>query len=54
MTPPLWKKLREALGLPGCTRVKEIPSEDLARFFFENKKAEDCAPGQKPKEVRPC
>ena len=59
MTPTLWERFREALGLPGNTRVKEIPSEDLAKFFFsaktdENKKAGDCAPGQKPKEVRPC
>lgn len=54
MTPTLWERFREALGLPGKTRIKEIPSEALARFFFANKKAGDCAPGRKQKEVRPC
>lgn len=52
MTPTLWEMLRESIGLPGKTRVKEIPSEVLAKFFFNNKKAGDCAPGQKQKEVR--
>lgn len=57
MTPSLWERFREAIGLPGKTRVTEIPSEDLARFFFSarnNEKAGDCAPGQGQKEVRPC
>lgn len=57
MTPTLWERFREALGLPGKTRVTEIPSEDLASFFFSTKnkeKAGDCAPGRKRKEVRPC
>jgi hypothetical protein len=54
MTPTLWERFREALGLPGKTRVTEIPSEDLAKFFFstKNEKAGDCAPGQGQKEVR--
>lgn len=57
MTPTLWERFREALGLPGKTRVTEIPSEALARFFFSTKnkeKAGDCAPGRKQTEVRPC
>lgn len=61
MTPTLWARFREALGLPGKTRIKEIPSEALARFFFTQaldeaakRKAGDCAPGLKQKEVRPC
>ena len=55
-TPTLWEAFREFLGMPGKARVTEIPSEDLARFFFStrNEKAGDCAPGQKQKEVRPC
>lgn len=56
MTPTLWERFREAVGLPGKTRVTEIPSEDLAKFFFSTKreKAGDCAPGLEQKEVRPC
>ncbi len=54
MTPTLWERFREVIGLPGKTRVTEIPSDALARFFFSNKKAGDCAPGQKRREVRPC
>jgi hypothetical protein len=55
MTPTLWEAFREFVGLPGKARVKEIPSDALAMFFFSKpKKAGDCAPGQKQKEVRPC
>jgi hypothetical protein len=56
MTPSLWERFREVIGLPGKTRVIEIPNYKLARHFFstERKKAGNCAPGQKQKEVRPC
>ena len=36
MTPALWTAFREFIGLPGNTRVIEIPSEALAMFFLSS------------------
>lgn len=36
MTPTLWTAFREFIGLPGKTRVTEIPSEALAMFFLSS------------------
>ena len=33
MTMQLWEQLREIIGLPGKSRVIEIPIEQLALFF---------------------
>ena len=33
-TPTLWSAFREFIGLPGQTRVTEVPSERMAMFFF--------------------
>ena len=33
-TPTTWQRFRRAIGLPGKTRLNEIPSERLALFFF--------------------
>lgn len=50
MTPTLWQFVRELIGLPGKTRLTEIPSDTLALHFFTAKqKAGDCAPGQENK-----
>lgn len=35
-TPTLWSAFREFVGLPGKTRVSEIPNERLAMFFFSS------------------
>lgn len=33
-TPTLWSAFREFIGMPGKTKVSEIPNERLAMFFF--------------------
>jgi hypothetical protein len=35
-TPTKWQQFRDIMGLPGKTRVYEIPSEVLAMYFFRS------------------
>ena len=52
MTPALWKAFREFIGLPGNTRVIEIPSEALAMFFLSQiRRGEDVVTEQERAEL---
>lgn len=53
MTPTLWTAFREFTGLPGNTRVTEIPSETLAMFFLSShRRREDVVTEQEMAEKK--
>ena len=40
-TPTLWESFREFVGLPGKTRVTEIPSYQLGMFFLSGRQQDN-------------
>jgi len=40
-TPTLWESFREFVGLPGKTRVTEIPSYQLGMFYLSGARRDD-------------
>jgi hypothetical protein len=40
-TPTLWSAFREFVGLPGKTRVTEIPSYQLGMFFLSGRQPDN-------------